>query len=262
MVMLKIFDFKLNKNLNWEGKIKLQRFFKEIVNEKIISLDGEERQHIVKSLRMKVGEKLVVCDGNLTDYFCEIAEINKEKVLLKVLKKEKNNAEPNVNFHIFQAIPKLSKLEFIIQKSVELGAKSLTPVVSMRSFSAINNKNAEKKLIRFQKIAQQAAAQSARGIVPKINNILNFEDAIIEMKKNDVKILFYEYADEKLNNISVRENKDVSLMIGSEGGFDEKEVEFAKKEGVAIKSLGNRILRCETAPICALSVLLYITKNL
>ncbi len=240
----------------------MQRFFKEKVNEKKISLDGEERQHIVKSLRMKVGEKLVVCDGNLTDYFCEIAEINKEEVLLKVLRKEKNTVEPTVNFHVFQVIPKLSKLEFIIQKSVELGVKSLTPVVSMRSFSAINNKNAEKKLIRFQKIAKQAAAQSGRGIVPKINDILNFEDAILKMKKNDIKILFYEYADEKLNKISVRENEDVSLMIGSEGGFDEKEIKLAKEEGILIKSLGKRILRCETAPICALSVLLYITKNL
>ena len=240
----------------------MQRFFKEDVNEKVFSLKGEDRQHIVKSLRMKVGEKLIVCDGNLTDYFCEIAEIKKEEVLLKVLKKEKNKAEPTVNFHIFQVIPKLSKLEFIIQKSVELGVKSLTPVVSMRSFSAINNKNAEKKLIRFQKIAKQAAAQSGRGIVPKINDILNFEDAILKMKKNDIKILFYEYADEKLNKISVRENEDVSLMIGSEGGFDEKEIELAKEEGILIKSLGKRILRCETAPVCALSVLLYITKNL
>ena len=240
----------------------MQRFFKEDVNEKVFSLKGEDRQHIVKSLRMKVGEKLIVCDGNLTDYFCEIAEIKKEEVLLKVLKKEKNKAEPTVNFHIFQVIPKLSKLEFIIQKSVELGVKSLTPIVSMRSFSAINNKNAEKKLIRFQKIAKQAAAQSGRGIVPKINDILNFEDAILKMKKNDIKILFYEYADEKLNKISVRENEDVSLMIGSEGGFDEKEIELAKEEGILIKSLGKRILRCETAPVCALSVLLYITKNL
>ena len=240
----------------------MQRFFKEDVNEKVFSLKGEDRQHIVKSLRMKVGEKLIVCDGNLTDYFCEIAEIKKEEVLLKVLKKEKNKAEPTVNFHIFQVIPKLSKLEFIIQKSVELGVKSLTPVVSMRSFSAINNKNAEKKLIRFQKIAKQAAAQSGRGIVPKINDILNFEDAILKMKKNDIKILFYEYADEKLNKISVRENEDVSLMIGSEGGFDEKEIELAKEEGILIKSLGKRILRCETAPVFALSILLSSAFNI
>ncbi len=240
----------------------MQRFFKEIVNKEKISLKGEERQHIVKSLRMKIGEKLVVCDGNLTDYFCEIAEISGEEVLLKVLRKEKNTVEPTVNFHIFQVIPKLSKLEFIIQKCVELGAKSLTPVVSMRSFPAINEKNIEKKLIRFQKIAKQAAAQSGRGIVPKINNVLKFEDAIREMKKSDLKILFYEYASEKLNNISLKENEKASLIIGSEGGFDEKEVEFAEKEGVLIKSLGKRILRCETAPICALSVLLYITKNL
>lgn len=240
----------------------MQRFFKEIVNEKEISLNGEERQHIVKSLRMKVGEKLVVCDGKLTDYFCEITQIEKEEVLLKVLRKEKNNAEPTINFHIFQVVPKLSKLELIIQKCVELGANSLTPVVSMRSFPAINEKNIEKKLIRFQKIAKQAAAQSGRGIVPKINNVLNFKDAVREMKKNELKILFYEYASEKLNNINLREHEKASLMIGSEGGFDEKEIEFAKNEGVLIKSLGKRILRCETAPICALSVLLYITKNL
>lgn len=240
----------------------MQRFFKEIINKEKISLKGEERQHIVKSLRMKIGEKLVVCDGNLTDYFCEIAEISGEEVFLKVLRKEKNTVEPTVNFHIFQVIPKLSKLEFIIQKCVELGAKSLTPVVSMRSFPAINEKNIDKKLIRFQKIAKQAAAQSGRGIVPKINNVLKFKDAIREMKKTDLKILFYEYASEKLNNISLKEYEKASLIIGSEGGFDEKEVEFAKKEGVLIKSLGKRILRCETAPICALSVLLYITKNL
>lgn len=240
----------------------MQRFFKKNVEEDVIFLDGEEKDHIVKSLRMKVGEKVVVCDGNLNDYVCQIKHFNKEKVVLNVLKKEINSSEADVNFHLFQAVPKLSKLEFIVQKAVELGVFKITPILTSRCIAKINEKNLEKKLIRLQKISKQAAAQSGRGIIPVVDSVLKFDVALKKIRKNQLKIMFYEYANQKLNNINIKKQKNIAIVVGCEGGFEKEEVLKAKEEGFLILSLGKRILRCETAPICALSVLMNITGNL
>ena len=240
----------------------MQRFFKEKINEKFIVLDGEDRNHIVNSLRMKKGDFVVVCDGNLNDYRCVIDNVKKDYVVLNIVKKEKNTAEPDVKVYLYQAIPKLNKLELIIQKSVELGVFAIVPIVTRRCVATISKQNIEKKIKRFQKISKQAAAQSQRGIVPVVMPVLNFSDAVQDVKKKDLKILFYEYGDVKLNNINIAEKKNIGLIVGSEGGFEEKEVEFAKREGVFVVGLGKRILRCETAPISALSVLMHITGNL
>ncbi len=246
-----------------ERKLKLQRFFKDFIyDENCIVLDAEDKNHIVNSLRMKKGESLVVCDGNLNDYYCVIERIEKHAVFLDVIKKQKNISEPNVNFYLYQAIPKLNKLELIIQKSVELGVFAIVPILTRRCVATINEKNIEKKLLRFRKIAKQAASQSQRGVVPLVMPALSFFDAIEDVKKKDLKILFYEYGNVKLNNITMEGKKNIALIVGSEGGFDKKEIEVAEKKGIIIATLGKRILRCETAPICALSVLMHITGNL
>lgn len=245
-----------------ERILKLHRFFVDSVYGDKITIKGEDKDHIVKSLRMKLNEVLVVCDGNLNDYVCRIEEIKKYEVILSILERLENKSEPSINIHLYQAVPKLCKIDFIIQKAVELGVKSITPFVSRYCVAQINCKNVENKINRFKKIAKQAAQQSGRGIIPCVNNVLNFDGVLKDIKKFDFNILFYEYGKNKLNSIKLNNKKDMAIIIGSEGGFCEEEVNIAKKQGVLIGSLGSRILRCETAPICAISILMYITGNL
>ncbi len=240
----------------------MQRFFVNSIYDNKITIKGEDKDHIVKSLRMKPNEVLVVCDGSLNDYVCKIEEIKKDEVTLCILERLKNKSEANINIHLYQAVPKFCKLDFIIQKSVELGVKSITPFLSRYCVAQINLKNAEHKINRFKKIARQAAQQSGRGIIPCVNNVLNFNEVLKDIKKFDFNILFYEYGKNKLNSIKLNNKKDIAIIIGSEGGFCEEEVNLAAEQGVLIGSLGSRILRCETAPVCAISVLMYITGNL
>ncbi len=241
----------------------MQRFFKdEIIEKNSIILTGDDKNHIVKSLRMQVGELVVVCDGKLNDYVCEIVNIKKDQVLLKVLKKGKNKAEPTVKLHLYQAIPKLNKLEYIIQKSVELGVSSITPIISRRCVAILTKEKIQKKLIRFQKIAKQAAQQSGRGIIPAINFALKYEELFKNVEKSDLNIMFYEYGETNLNSIKTKGVKNINIIVGSEGGFEKAEVEFAKNYDFIIASLGNRILRCETASLSASVLLMYLSGNL
>ena len=160
----------------------MQRFFMKVNSQNFLVLDKEDSIHVIKSLRMKIGEKLFVCDGKQNDYLCEIEKITKEEVFLKVLRKEKNLNEPTIDLYLYQAVPKLNKLQFIIQKAVELGAKKIIPVLTKNCVATIKEENLEKKTKRFRKIAKQAACQSQRGIVPDVGFALNFREAIADMK--------------------------------------------------------------------------------
>lgn len=240
----------------------MQRFFMEVKNQNFLILDKEDSSHVVKSLRMKVGEKLLVCDGKQNDYVCNIERIEKGEVFLKILSKEKNINEPTIDLCLYQALPKSNKLEFIIQKAVELGVEKIVPVLTRNCVVNIKEKDIVKKIERFKKIAKQAACQSQRGIIPDVLSVLNFKEAIFDMKNKDSSFLFYEYGEENLNNIDLKDKKEVAILIGSEGGFTKEEVLYAKKEGVLVKGLGKRILRCETAPISAISLIMYLTGNM
>ncbi len=245
-----------------KGELKMPRFFVENPNKQIITLSKEASNHISKSLRMKIGENVTICDGNSNDYLCKITKIMPDEVVLKVNACVKNASEPTIRVHLYQALSKGAKFEYIIQKAVELGVSEITPVLTKRCISRPKEKNIYSRIARYQKISKQASQQSGRGKIPIVNPILSFEEAILQMKNAKLNILFYECGGEKLNNIDIYKYNDISFMIGSEGGFEIDEVEFAKKKGVLIGSLGKRILRCETASLCVLSVLMYSTKNL
>ena len=240
----------------------MPRFFVENPNKQIITLSKEASNHISKSLRMKIGENVTICDGHSNDYLCEITKIMPDKVVLKVNACVKNASEPTIRVHLYQALAKGAKFEYIIQKAVELGVSEITPVLTKRCISRPKEKNICGRIDRYKKISKQASQQSGRGKIPIVNPILSFEEAILQMKNAKLNILFYECGGEKLNNINIYKYNDISFMIGSEGGFEIDEVEFAKKKGVLIGSLGKRILRCETASLCVLSILMYSTKNL
>ena len=210
---------------------------------------------------MNVGDVLTVCCNGI-DYSCEISEINTEKILLKVLFFNKSESEPNINLTLYQAIPKSDKLELIIQKAVELGANQIVPVLTRRCISRPSEKDFQKKLLRYNKIAESASKQAGRAIIPEVLPMINYSNAIEAMKKDDVSIVFYESGGLRLNEMNFSDKKNISIMIGSEGGFDDLEISEAQKNGIETVWLGNRILRCETAPITAISLLMHLTGNL
>ena len=229
----------------------MPRFFVNNINENNVIIDGNDALHIRKSLRMNVGDVLTVCCDGI-DYSCEISEINMETILLKVLFFNKSESEPNINLTLYQAIPKSDKLELIIQKAVELGASQIIPVLTRRCISRPSEKDFQKKLSRYNKIAESASKQAGRAIIPQVLPMINYNNAIEVMKKDNVSIIFYERGGLRLNEINFSDKKTISLMIGSEGGFDDLEISEAQKNGIETVWLGNRILRCETAPITAI----------
>lgn len=239
----------------------MQKLFVENINEEKIILDGESARHIAKSLRMKVGDVICVTDGGGDDYGCQIEEITKDEVVLKVCYKQACESEPSCRVTIYQGVPKSSKMEDIIQKCVELGVCEIVPTLTKRCVSRPDDKAAGKKNQRYQKIALEAAQQSGRGIVPKIENMKTLRQAIAE-DESDVKIVFYEGGGEKLADIVKPDTESVSIFIGPEGGFEQEEVEQIEASGGVRATLGKRILRTQTAPVAALTAIMLLTGNL
>lgn len=240
----------------------MPRFFTDNINENDIVLDGENARHIGRSLRMRSKEELTVCCGGV-DYDCEIRQITEDCVYLDLLEKHPCYAEPTVNVTLFQAMPKLDKLEHIIQKSTELGVSRVVPVLTRRCISRPTEKDFAKKLPRLAKIAEEAAKQSGRGIIPEISPMVSYKQCLEMMKSLDKTIMLYEGEGGKpFGDVAVEGIKTAGLLIGSEGGFDVAEVEDAVSAGAERVWLGKRILRCETAPISALTILMFLTKNM
>ena len=239
------------------------RFFTDNIGERAV-VSGSDAVHIFQVLRMKPGDLAVICDGKGTDYLGRIVFCDKNGVELEILDKHPNEAEPDVDVRLFQCVPKSDKLDFIVQKAVELGANSVIPVLSKRCVSRPDPKSAAKKKERYQKIADEAAKQCGRGIIPEIGEMISFSEAVNRFDRdNSLGIIFYECGGDTLGNIlASNSRKKIDIFIGSEGGFEEKEVELAVSRGFVTATLGNRILRCETAPISALSVLMNLTGNM
>ncbi|MCD7773279.1 MAG: 16S rRNA (uracil(1498)-N(3))-methyltransferase, partial [Ruminococcus sp.] len=197
----------------------MPRFFveKKNISDTYITISGDDARHIGRSLRMKLSEKITVCCQN-TDYECEIKSISDEEVVASIISVKKNISEPDISLTLFQAVPKADKLEFIVQKAVELGAAQIVPVLTRRCVAKYDEKSFSKKLVRLQKIAKEAAMQSGRGIVPKISSIITLNDYCERIDDFDLNLLCYEGGGRKLSNIdSLKEAKSVSLFIGSEG---------------------------------------------
>lgn len=242
--------------------MSLPRFFIPFTpKEQYVRITGENARHIAKSLRMKKGEQVALCDGYAHDYICQISDINSEEVTLDILERRKSVSEPSLKVHLYQAMPKGDKFEMIVQKSVELGVTQITPVVTSRCISRPAPNAMQRKLQRYNKIAEQAAKQSGRGIVPKVNAAVSFEQAICRMA-DDAGVLFYECEGEPIGNLLQPNQQSISIMVGSEGGFSPVEAQAAKQHHLRFGNLGPRILRCETAPLCALSVLMFLSNNL
>jgi 16S rRNA (uracil1498-N3)-methyltransferase len=252
------------------GKISLIRFFTTPGNieEKRIKIGEEDRQHI-RSLRIKPSEEFIVCDGAGTDYVCKLCSGGGESVA-EILRIEKTQGEPTIDCTIYIAFQKGDRLEYAVQKAVELGAKAIVLFRSKRCIAVTDN--VTNKLKRLNKIAHEAAKQSGRGIVPVVINGGNYEEIINRAAIESTLFLFL-YEDEntlhlkkvleQYENDTRDENKQsIAIITGPEGGFDAGEAEAARNNGMQVVSIGPRILRSETAPIVALSALMYHTNNL
>lgn len=246
----------------------MDRFF---IDKKNFDLDnqtcfiqGEDVKHITKVLRYDIGEQLQICDNEDSEYICEIIEMNKNIVNLKVLEKCNIKREPNVKIIVYQGLPKAQKLDIILQKLTEVGVCEIIPVATKRSVCKIDDKNEDKKVERWERIIYEAAKQSKRGIIPKLRGPMSFKDALEDIKLNDLNIVPYE----KENTTSIKEAlrncnyKKIGIFIGPEGGFEEDEIDTLQSRGVISVTLGPRILRTETAPIVAATIVLYELSDL
>ncbi len=238
----------------------MPRFFigkEKISNDKII-IDGEDASHISRVLRCHVGEEIWVCNSENIDYRCEIVSIEKEKVEVHILETVPCEAEPKTKITLYQGLPKAEKMEWIIQKCVELGVDTIVPVATERCIVKLDKKEA-KKIERWSKIAESAAKQSGRGKIPTIQPVCSFTQAILEAAQKDGGIIPYE--NEKNHGIRQFAEKfsgeSISVFIGPEGGFSQKEITMAEEAGILPVSLGKRILRTETAGMVAVALLLY-----
>ena len=226
-----------------------------------IRLCGSDVNHIRNVLRMKSGEHVIVNDGNNTDYHCVIDRIDSDEVMLKIDHSSECMAELPSKIYLFQSLPKLDKMELIIQKAVELGVHEVIPVASKRCVVKLDDKKEKKKLERWQMIAESAAKQSMRGIIPKVHEPLNFKEAVKYASELSYNMIPYELAEgmDVSREImdTAAEKESVGIFIGPEGGYCESEIEYAVENGIQVVSLGNRILRTETAGLCVLSILMF-----
>ena len=238
----------------------MARFFvaPEQMIEKQILLTGENAQH-AKVLRLKAGEEVLVCDGKGRECLCRVCEVAAGEVELAVLEQRACRTEAPVKVSIYMAFPKADKLEHVIQKATELGAYEIVAFPSGRCISKPDDKSLKKKLERWQKIAASAAEQSGRGLIPEVIALPSYAAALERAAKADKALMFYENEHATTLRMALETGSftTVSLMTGPEGGLEEKEVELARKAGLQVCTLGSRILRCETAPLCALSAVMY-----
>ena len=235
----------------------MARFFVEPAQLELdtLILTGENAAH-AKVLRLKAGEEVLLCDGQGREALCRVTDGD---MTLEVLQRRDSKTEPKVSVSVYMAFPKADKLEHVIQKATELGAAEIVAFPTSRCVSRPDDKSLKKKLERWQKIAASASEQSGRGRIPRVVVLGSYKEALSRAAKANCAILLYE--NERATTLKMALEAapltTVSILSGPEGGLEEKEVEQAKEAGLHICTLGSRILRCETAPLCALSAVMY-----
>ncbi|MGC8976454.1 MAG: RsmE family RNA methyltransferase [Candidatus Ratteibacteria bacterium] len=231
-------------------------------------IKGETFHYLRNVLRFKVGDKFIGFDGSGKEYEIEIVEIEKEKIKCEIVEEKKiYNPETLFNLHLFQCLPKGDKFDFIVSQTTQLGVKRIVPVISKRTIVKIPQEKIENRIKRWLKIAEESSKVSGRTFIPEIERPVKFERCIKEEK--DFGIIFWEgerentikHVIEKIKKNDIK-NKKINVFVGPEGGFDEDEIEIAKKYGYISVSLGKRILRVETASIISIAILIYELENL
>ena len=227
-----------------------------------VVITGKDFNHIKNVLRMKTGEELAVSNGtDGKEYRCGIEEFTEDEVICTLRFVKEDALELPAKVYLFQGLPKADKMELIIQKAVELGVYQVIPVSCKRAVVKLDEKKAKSKIARWQGIAEAAAKQSKRGIIPEVKDAMTMKQAIAYSRQCQVKLIPYELAEgmEKTKEIisSLKPGEDVAIFIGPEGGFEEAEVQTAMESGIVPITLGKRILRTETAGMTVLSWIMY-----
>lgn len=250
----------------------MHKFFTESNNIDTLQarITGDDVKHIYKVLRLSEGEKVVInnCEG--TEYLGKIAYIAKTEVLVDIIEKLNINNESKVRIHLYQGLPKGQKMDLIVQKGTELGIFKFIPTITSRV--DVKLKGEFKKLDRLNRIALEASKQSKRSIIPKVEEVVDFKEAMDELKNMDLVLVPYENAENfgiktlmrKLENenYDLDSIKNIGVVIGPEGGFEEEEINSLKEQGAYIITLGNRILRTETAGFTATALIQYELSDL
>lgn len=231
-------------------------------NDKRVIITGSDVNHIKNVLRMKPGEEIAVSNGqDGKEYRCGIVGLHEDSIECELRFVKEDGVELSGKIYLFQGLPKADKMEFIIQKAVELGVYQIIPVETKRCVVKLDDKKAKSKIARWQGIAEAAAKQSKRGIIPVVEQVMTFQKAVEFAKSMDVKLIPYELAEGMQQTKELIEQmkpgESVAVFIGPEGGFETKEVELAKEAGILPITLGKRILRTETAGMTVLSWLMY-----
>ena len=248
--------YTLVEYIDQNGDRNMARFFvkAEELEQNTVILTGENAQH-AKVLRLKAGEEVLLCDGEGREALCRMVDLAE----MEVLERRESASEAAVRVSVYLAFPKADKLEHVIQKATELGAYEIVAFPSARCISKPDDKSLKKKLERWQKIAASAAEQSGRGRIPQVRVLGSYKEALQEVSKADKPLMFYENEQAVTLKMALSSGsyQTVSLLTGPEGGLEEKEVDQAREAGLQVCTLGKRILRCETAPLCALSAVMY-----
>lgn len=251
----------------------MPKFFinSEQVKEDTIQILGQDVKHIKKVLRAQIDQEINICNYETGENFlCQIIDIKEEKIKCKIINKIEGNTESNIQVTIFQGLPKSDKMEYIIQKSVELGVYNIVPVEMKRCVVKLEEKDKIKKVNRWQKISEVAAKQCGRDLIPKIENIINISKLCDFVENYDIMVVAYENEEkntlkEKLIKIKETLSKEqkikIGVVIGPEGGIELKEVSEMQEKGAEIVTLGKRILRTETVSLNVLSIIMYELEN-
>lgn len=241
----------------------MPRFFKENFESEPF-IEGADAAHIARSLRMRVGEQLTVCDSRGTDFECVIRGVTPDRVELTVEKTKPSESEPDIEVTLCTSLLKGDKFETVLRHSVELGVSKILPVLSENCVSRPDQKALRSKKERWQKIANEAAGQCGRGILPKVEDTVELSEFAKTFLEYDLVLFFYEVGGEPLGETLWEHDKakKIAVITGPEGGFTAKEAEMLAEAGAKTISLGKRILRAETAPLAALTGVMLLTDNL
>ncbi len=243
----------------------MPKFFiesKQIKNNKI-EIIGEDVKHIIQVLRAKKGEEVTICNiDTQCNYLAKIEQIKPESILCDIINIIESSSEPSIEVSIFQGLPKSDKMEYIIQKNIELGVKEIQPVIMQRCVAKWEKKGENKKIERWQKIAQSAAKQSGRDIIPSIYAPITIQELCNKISEFDLMLVAYEEETSntlknELKNAKSFKGMKIGIIIGPEGGIDKKEIEKLVENSVKVITLGKRILRTETASIAIISDIMY-----
>lgn len=245
----------------------MHRFFADPsqIGEKEIVITGPDINHIRNVLRMRTGEEILIADGQGSEYRCLLREIREDEVRAEICWKLDGSAELPSAVTLFQGLPKSDKMDFIVQKCVELGVSRIVPVSTRRTVVKLDAKKEESRRKRWTGISESAAKQSGRGVIPEISGVMSFREALEEAEKFDVCLIPYERAENMAHTREVLggipSGSSIGIFIGPEGGFEEEEVEKAMAAGAKPITLGRRILRTETAGMAVMAMLGYLLEE-